>query len=44
MDAWLDLYTHEWPPEDEDFLVETYVGVCIHFNINCSDSALVGKY
>jgi hypothetical protein len=27
-------YTNERPPEDEELLVETYVGVYVSFNIN----------
>jgi hypothetical protein len=37
-------YTNEQPPEDNDLLIGTYAGACISFNINYSNSALVGIY
>jgi hypothetical protein len=35
-------YTNEEAPEFDDLLVETYVGAYISFNINYSNSALIG--
>jgi hypothetical protein len=35
-------YTNERAPEDDDLLVETYVGPYISFNIKQSNSTLFG--